>query len=223
MIKTYSIVTDTVNNKLDNLALCKAIQDSTIAIALKTIGTVGDIINIEFKSAITTAEHTTLTALVEAHDGEPVEEIVTTHTISDIPEGGKKKTDRGFTFTATNSVTTTHDYVITEDLQIKGGLLQSVDQECQDSIGMALVDTAYTYAGLWYPADDEGTAWSVSEPDGYILHHYLKDFPVSIEGRTSIKNDAITTTPLNGLTVRITYKSTGTTDVKCNVGIVAYT
>jgi len=139
-------------------------------------------------------------------------------------EGGLRKSDRGLSFTATKNATTTADYLITEDLQIKGGLLLTENNKIFDSVGMEIVDTTYMYAGQWYPAEyAPGVPWSVALPNGVPLHAYIKDYPVSKDGITHITNEAITTTPLNGLTIRITYTSTGTVDdVLCNVGILAY-
>jgi hypothetical protein len=155
-------------------------------------------------------------------------QIVTKQVIA---EGGKRKTDRGTSFTAAQGVTTSHDYLIGEDLQIKGGILITDNSELLDSIGMDVVDTSYIMAGNLYPSEPflaglpvpEGTPWSAVAPTGVVLHSYIKDFPVSKNGETYITNEAITTTPLNGLTIRIHYNSTGTSDVKCNVGILAYT
>lgn len=152
------------------------------------------------------------------------------HTVTNLAEGGLKKSDRGMTFTAIARETTTADYLITEDLQIKGGVLYSEDAHIFDSVSMEIVDTAFTYAGDWYPATPteagipgvSGYTWAQIVPTGVSLHHYLKNFPVNPEGKSNIKNDAITDTPLNGLTIRITYHSEGDTDVKCNVGVVAY-
>lgn len=151
-------------------------------------------------------------------------------TTPNIPEGGKKKTDRGFTFVAAAGVKTSKDYLITEDLQIKGGVLSCEDNNVLDSVDMEIVDTQYLWAGQWYPATPteagivgvEGLSWAQVVPTGVSLHHYIKDFPVNKDGKTNIKNDAITTTPLNGLTIRVSYDSKGTVDVPCNVGIVAY-
>jgi len=145
-------------------------------------------------------------------------------TQTTMAEGGKRKSDRGMSFTATKNSTTTADYLITEDLQIKGGVLITENNKIFDQIGMDIVDTTYLYAGVWYPAEyAPGVPWSVAAPNGVPLHSYIKDFPVMTDGKTFIDNDAITTTPLNGLTIRIIYKSTGTVDdVKCNIGILAY-
>jgi hypothetical protein len=147
---------------------------------------------------------------------------ITTKTV--MTEGGLRKSDRGLSFIATKNTTTTADYLITEDLQIKGGILSTDTNEILDQVGMEIVDTAYMYAGDWYPAEyAAGVPWSAALPTGVPLHAYIKDYPVSKDGITHINNEAITNTALNGLTIRISYKSTGTIDdVNCNVGILAY-
>lgn len=121
-------------------------------------------------------------------------------TSSVLSEGGLKRSDRGLHFTAAYGVTTTADYSITEDLQIKGGVIYTEDSHIFDSVSMEIITT-----------------------EGDSLHHYLKDFPVSKDGISKIKNGSITNAPLNGLIMRVTYKSNGLSDVKCNVGVVAYT
>jgi hypothetical protein len=148
-----------------------------------------------------------------------------------IPEGGKRKSDRGFTFTAIAGQKTSADFLITEDLQIKGGILICLQNHIFDNVDMEIVDTSFLYAGDWYPSTPteagisnvEGLTWAQVVPTGVSLHHYLKGFPVSKDGATQIKNSAITDTPLNGLTIRVSYDSKGAIDVPCNVGIVAYT
>ena len=121
-------------------------------------------------------------------------------TSSVLSEGGLKRSDRGFHFTAYHGSTTTEDYLITEDLQIKGGVIYSDNNHIFDSVSMEIMTT-----------------------EGVSLHYYLKDFPVSKDGISKIKNGSITNVPLNGLIMRVTYKSEGITDVKCNIGVVAYT
>lgn len=237
MINIYSIQNDTLNSSVSESDLETQIQSSEITISLEGITATEDILKIFFKASLTSSEKVLLDALVSAHDGIPSKQIETVNMIASIAEGGKQKSDRGFIFTADKAVDistpslTVKDYLITESLQIKGGILQTSTSHIQDSCSMEIVDTAYLYAGSWYPATPieagivgtEGLTWAQVVPSGVSLHHYLKDFPVSKEGRTIIKNNAITTTPLNGLTLRVTYVAIGIeSDVLCNVGIVAY-
>lgn len=78
------------------------------------------------------------------------------------------------------------------------------------------------YAGILYPADYGGTAWSVVKPNGVEIHKYIGNYPVAKDGVTKTKNEAMTELDLNGLYIRMTYHSVGSTDVNCNVGIEAY-
>ena len=145
---------------------------------------------------------------------------------SHMAEGGLKKSDRGLTFTAIAGATTTADYEIDEDLQIKGGVLYTTASHIFDSVAMEIVDVDYLHAGDWYPATPTeagiagvgGLTWAQVVPTGVSLHHYLKGVPVSTDGISKIKNEAITNTPLNGLVIRVSYTSNGLVDVKCNVG-----
>lgn len=230
MVYDYSIQNDTLNGVAGIKSLELTISISTITIACKSITTGGDNLHIEFKAAISANEKTTLDNIVSTHDGVEIVELEQIEMKPLLAEGGKRKTDRGLNFIALAGVTTSADYDITEDLQIKGGILVCDNNEVLDTIGMVIVDKTYMWAGEWYPSEPylagisvpEGTPWSAVAPNGVDLHSYIKDFPVSKSGETNINNEAITTTPLNGLTIRISYTSTGATDVKCNVGILAY-
>lgn len=219
----YTISTDITAGAVDTDRLKLDIEQSTITIQVVSISTSGDTLSISFKTDISTAEETALDAVVLAHSGIALERYEHIYTRPEMPEGGKKKSDRGFSFTVTAGQSASADYAVTEDLQIKGGVLHCNNPDIHDSCSMEIVDTAYMWAGVWYPADYQGIPWATAAPNGVSLHHYLKDFPIDPSGTTKVKNEAITTTPLNGLVVRVTYNSKGNTDVKCNVGIVAYT
>lgn len=231
MNHTYSVSNDTANGAVNTGSLYQEIGSSSITIALESISYSGDSLDIKFKASISVAEKAALDVLVLAHDGKPIKDIEQIEMKPLLAEGGKRKSDRGISFTAIKDATTTADYLITEDLQIKGGVLITEGNEIFDTVGMEIIDTTYMYAGSWYPATPflagipvpDTYTWDQVAPTGVALHAYIKDFPVMPSGETYINNEAITTTPLNGLTIRISYTSTGTVnDVKCNVGILAY-
>jgi hypothetical protein len=226
----YDIPTETPNKKVDSGALIEEIRESAITIAVDSVVAMDNDLTINFKASLSSEEQTMLDGLVGAHTGEPIDEPDTIQMKPLLAEGGKRKSDRGISFVATQGTTTTADYLITEDLQIKGGVLVTDNNEIMDTVGMEIVDTTYMHAGDWYPSEPflagipvpEGTPWSAVAPTGVSLHAYIKDFPVMKSGETFINNEAITVTPLNGLTIRITYTSTGSVDVNCNIGILAY-
>jgi hypothetical protein len=221
---SYSVANDTLNGLVDSGRLLEEIRESSITIAVDTISVSSDALTVNFKAALSAQEQTTLDALVAAHTGEELEEQNIIEMKPILAEGGKRKTDIGFRFTVPAGTTYTYDYLVVSDLQIKGGVMYSDNQHIHDHVSLEIVDTDFLYAGEWYPAEyAPGVPWSVALPSGVPLHMYVGTFPVDINGESRFDNDAITTTPLNGLTIRVTYKSYGASDVNCNVGIVAYT
>jgi len=66
---TYSTTNDTLNAKVDIGKLNQEILDSNIIIAIDSMNTSGDNININFKANISSSEETTLNGLVAVHDG----------------------------------------------------------------------------------------------------------------------------------------------------------
>jgi len=121
---------------------------------------------------------------------------------SSVIVGGPKVYDEGFCFTATFGTDTVYDHKFTSPVQISSGFMESEGNHVKDSITLQLVDVD----GVVYPA-------------GTILHTYVKKYPVKRNGSTEIANDAITETSLQHFYVRVTYHSTGNSDVDCNCGI----
>tara|TARA_R110000868_G_C10972634_1_gene770633 strand:+ start:17054 stop:17737 length:684 start_codon:yes stop_codon:yes gene_type:complete len=223
VIYNYSIENDTLNAKYSD-KLAQEIHDSDITISLKGISSLEDSLDIEFFIEISASEKLILDDVVANHDGislEP-EKIIKTERI--LAEGGKRKTDRGFKFSIPAGTTVTYDYNVTNDLQVKGGVCYTDKAHINDQVSFEIVDVDYLYAGEWYDAEyAPGVPWSAAAPDGVPLHQYIGNFPVDPSGKTTFDNEAITNTPLNGLAMRVTYKSNGADDVNCNVGIIAYT
>jgi hypothetical protein len=69
---TYSILQDTLNAKVDPSALTQQISASSIIVATERIDTLEDVLDIYFKSSLSSEEVITLTAIVHAHDGVPL-------------------------------------------------------------------------------------------------------------------------------------------------------
>lgn len=74
---TYSIASDTANAKVATDSLEVEIAASSIVPVVSHTHTVGDVLNIWFVSALSGAEQTTLTAVVLAHEGDPLYSVVT--------------------------------------------------------------------------------------------------------------------------------------------------
>jgi len=66
---TYSITNDTLNAKANTWLLDTKIKASNITIALESVSTSEDSLTIEFKTAISSTEKTTLDGLVSSHNG----------------------------------------------------------------------------------------------------------------------------------------------------------
>lgn len=218
----FSISNDMTNGVGDSLE--SEIRNSSIATALESISVIEDVLTILFKADLSAGDTTILNNLISNHSGNDIGEEVIIKYQESLPEGGKRKTDRGFKFTVPAGTTYTYDYLVTNNLQIKGGVMYTDENNIADSVSLEIVDTGFIHAGEWYPSEyAEGVPWSAVLPSGVPLHMYVGNFPVSKDGITKFNNDSITVTPLNGLTIRTTYKSHGVADVICNVGIVAYT
>ena len=75
--ETYSIANDTLNGTVDTLKLKEAVEASSIVPTLNTVNTDDDVLDIVFDSALSGAEQTTLTGIVNAHDGIPTPQTAT--------------------------------------------------------------------------------------------------------------------------------------------------
>lgn len=74
MQHTYSIANDTLNGAVIGAQLKSEIELSSITVALDRIDTSGDVLNVFFKAVLSAGEVTTLTGLVNSHDGILVQE-----------------------------------------------------------------------------------------------------------------------------------------------------
>lgn len=70
-IYAYSIANDTLNGAVANVKLSNEIQASAIVVALQGASTSNDILTIEFKATLSTADQAILDTVVAAHDGNP--------------------------------------------------------------------------------------------------------------------------------------------------------
>jgi len=69
---TYSISTNTLNNKVDSGSLSNEISGSSIVIALDYINTSGDVLDIYFKDVLSAGDQSSLTSIIGSHTGTPV-------------------------------------------------------------------------------------------------------------------------------------------------------
>lgn len=224
-------ISDTLNNKADSQSLKEEIQESDIiTIAISSIAVSLENITIDFKASISAQEKSDLDSIVSEHEGEAIQESETLKTQQVLAQGGKRKTDRGFKFTAVAGQDTSYEHTFTESLFIKEGIMYTEGQDFFDQVTAEFVDKQYVQAGILYPSEPflagapvpEGTPWSVVAPEGVALHKYIGNFPIDPSGKTHSVNEAMTELDLKDLTIKMTYHSVGASDVKVNVGIVAY-
>ena len=126
---------------------------------------------------------------------------------------------QGFSGTATAGTTTAIEHTLTEERFTNGTHLILKDHVTGDSVDFEIVDKSYSFAGILYPADYNGTAWSIVAPTGVVLDKFGDNWFVS--GDSESQHPNILSYPgrlLAGMTIRVTYHSTGGTDVKvyCN-------
>ena len=204
LIYTYSLSQDTANGQFGD-SLEQSIKESSITIALNGVSVDGDTLNISFKSSLTVSEKESLDSIVSGHDGSNISDDQPLRFQEVLPNGGERVSDRGFQFTASAGLTTSFDYPVTEDLFVKEGFAIAYDFAKEDSVSMAIV-----------------------HPIAGVLHYYLKDLPLDIHrsnnlvGIVKAENKAITETNFNGLTIRVSYQSTGPTDVHVCVTMRTY-
>ena len=199
---TYTISSSTPNSKVDEESLFDEIySEANITIALSNLSVSGDTLTINFKDSLNSTAKTALDNLIANHLGEPLERPVPTlHYVEDLPQGGSRVTDKGFSFVATANTETTFNYNVAWDWYVKDGSL-------------------WTYGA----GEDDTISMSIALPEGGPdLHYYLEDIPVDKNGEAYAKNKAITETNLNGLTIRMRYLNTTQSDVKVKVVVRAY-
>lgn len=79
---TFSINTDTLNQKVDSDSLSLEIRNSSISIALDFISTDGDVLIARFRDVLSEQDETILNSIIAAHEGNKVSEPVPTVKIA---------------------------------------------------------------------------------------------------------------------------------------------
>lgn len=199
---TY-LITDTANNKVAHDALSLEIQqEENITIKLLSSSDDGTNLILNFAEPIPALQKSTyLDPIISAHDGvvleypEKIEEVITF--------GGKKVSNEGFSFTATAGQTTIYDFKFNNHILVGEGFMYTENHVIKDNITLELIDI-------------DGI---LGAGPNYVIHTYVRDYPVSPSGETRVKNKAYTESDLKYLYMRVKYVSTGVTDVECNCGI----
>lgn len=103
----YSIVSDTLNAKVDNTKLSDEIRESSISVALDYVSTVGDELSVVFKVSISSEEKELLDYVVAHHDGVAVFTPPQTVIYEDRSGTGGRFQMRGFAMEAAPGETCT--------------------------------------------------------------------------------------------------------------------
>lgn len=193
------LISTTANNKVSTERLMVEINQSETTIKLKSVSSDGVNITLDFADTLPStqkADH--IDPLILLHNGEPLESVIKYEESA--PVGGPRMANRGVSFTCAAGQSQTVDYIITEDLHIRSGILVTDNQVIGDTFDIE----------LYHPLDLVNPIWA-----------YTKDEPVFPDGKTIIENRALTEDGLNGLVVRFRYHSTGASPVKCVIGMRA--
>ena len=164
---TYSVSSDTPNNKVDEERLFDEIYSSeSIIIALSNLSVNSDVLTINFKANIGVTAENALDEIISNHSGEPMERPApVTHFVENIPQGGSRVTDKGFNFIALANSETVFDFPVSWDWYVKDGSL-------------------WTYGH----GEDDEISMSVAIPNnGPDLHYYLENIPLDKNGEAYAK------------------------------------
>lgn len=115
----------------------------------------------------------------------------------------------GYSWTATKNQSNNLDYTLPEERFINGVKLVLKDHVFGDTVDFHVVDKSYTYAGILYPATNNGSEWSVSHPNGVVLDDFSTSWNIE-EGSQDLVLLPYPARLLSNLTIRIVYHSVGT-------------
>jgi hypothetical protein len=119
----------------------------------------------------------------------------------------------GSSFIVTKNTTTTCDFKVVDDCMIDGGRVITENTAAGDKITCQVVDKDYAFAGVLYPADYNGTAWNIAQPNGVVLRQFVTDWYL-VPG-SNLQWDFSAAYPakiFGNLYIRVLYTSVGTTN-----------
>lgn len=213
--------------------LTTEIRNSSILTALDYLSYNSPNLVIYFKANLSSEDEVILNSLLQSHTPlEPQSEVQVVDL--NIPKdsaglpifrqtpfsdtGGFRFRGTSFKNTVLANTTKNIDFQITQERWVNGGqlILSSIGED--DKGTFQVVDKDYLYAGILYPADFNGIAWSVAQPTGVILDEFIKDYYIPNDQKLEIVL-AYPARILAGLYLRLVYTSTSNTDcvVKCNL------
>lgn len=149
---TYSIANDTLNGVLANDSLMSAIHASTITIDVQSVIGDGDELRVEFKTAISPEEKSTLDGLVSNHNGQPLSTLEVLPVQVHTTQGeGLNLFLHGIEFEATAGKVTEFNFVLPEEREIEGARAHVYNHEPGDRLDMEF----WAPTGLEAPAPTE--------------------------------------------------------------------
>jgi hypothetical protein len=222
----YSISTDFPNGKVFVKSLDSEIRASTIVTALAGSSTSGDTCTITFKDALSVGDKTTLDGVVAAHQGEPTQKVSNFDAAGNPIYAPSFESTMGvspiwqsYLYNATNSVTSTFDTELSEEVKLRGGSYEICTSPITGThvVNFMIVDkndVLGLFAGL-------GLTPGVDE---LIVKHYIRDEYVNINsvGQTKTFSANSVSTLVAGLFLRTTYNNQSLDDVEFKVTYIYY-
>lgn len=122
----------------------------------------------------------------------------------------------GKSFDVTKNASTMCDHKVLDDSMVDGGRIIATNVVAGDKITCQVIDKEYVYAGILYPADYNGIAWNIAQPNGVVLREFIKDWyltpGINLQWDFQVDYPAKI---LGNMYVRVIYDSIGTeNDVK---------
>lgn len=201
---TYSIATDTANALLASDSLEKSIRESAILHALASVVSLGDVLDISFRDAISAGDKTTLDGLVSAHTGVALEQVIIQRNQTIIGTDVIKTRNVGKNLLFTKN-TTTYEYISIDFKYLRGGFFELKDSIFgKDDFDIEVVSKGAT------PAQDT------------LIDPYLSANPVRRDGNIEIKSEVRSSAIPSGLHLKITYRSDAGATLDVTGGITLY-
>lgn len=131
---TYSIQNDFPNQAISSDRLVIEIQQSAITIALGGVTTIGDVVQVTFKSSLSAGEITILNGIITVHSGDPIETTIL----------GDATVVNGYTSTSNTNRTNIFATSYTEQLvNSQRALVSTSANDASGSIGAITAQVAY--------------------------------------------------------------------------------
>lgn len=219
---TFSIQNDFPNHKLNSDKLTTQLHATNIVPLLVGIGTSGDVCTITYLDALSSGEQSTLNGVIAIHDGEAIPEtenkdvkgnpVVATSVYGYVAESTKWK---GYRYVAPHGATTIFDEAITKQIYMQGGRAVIKGATDGDIAEFSIVDkddVLGLFAGYGLTVGQD-----VLELDKYVQNYFPDEDGDSVEHKVQTVAKV-----LQGLYLRLTYHSTGSSDVVIKITYLGY-